>query len=120
VPGRAGRIPNRELAGAGGRRPDGRVGVGVSDVDAGSPSTTSPALMDGLAGQAEPGADLGPRIAEGAKAVHVNIRDVLGKDSTLFHFTVEDDDHAVGTPFVQQARQWFESVWTTISREYAP
>jgi DNA-binding transcriptional regulator YhcF (GntR family) len=50
----------------------------------------------------------------------VAIRDVMGKDSTLFHFTIEDDDHAIGTPFVEQAQQWFDSVWDTISREYVP
>ena len=50
----------------------------------------------------------------------VGIRDVMGKDSTLFHFTIEDDDLAVGTPFVEQARIWFDSVWTVVSREYSP
>jgi len=50
----------------------------------------------------------------------VAIRDVMGKDSTLFHFTVEDDDHSIGTPFVEQSQAWFDSLWTTISHEYTP
>ena len=32
------------------------------------------------------------------------IRDLAGKDSTLFHFTVDDDDHSIGTPFVEQSQ----------------
>jgi hypothetical protein len=50
----------------------------------------------------------------------VTIRDVMGKDSALFHFTTDDEDQAVATPFVEQARRWFDSVWTTIAREYTP
>lgn len=46
------------------------------------------------------------------------IRDLAGKDSTLFHFTVEDDDHSIGTPFVEQSKAWFDSIWTTMSSEY--
>jgi hypothetical protein len=42
-----------------------------------------------------------------------------GKDSTLFHFTLEDDDHTIGTPFVDHSKAWFESVWA-IAHEYAP
>jgi DNA-binding transcriptional regulator YhcF (GntR family) len=49
----------------------------------------------------------------------VVIRDVMGKDSTLFHFTVEDDDHTIGTPFVEQSKAWFESLWA-IGHEYVP
>ena len=48
------------------------------------------------------------------------IADLLGKDSTLFHFTVDDDDHSIGTPFVEEATAWFDSVWNTVSYEYAP
>jgi len=50
----------------------------------------------------------------------VAIFDVLGKDSTLFHFAVEDDDASMSTQFVEQARKWYESVWTTIAREHQP
>jgi hypothetical protein len=48
------------------------------------------------------------------------IRDLAGKDSTLFHFTVDDDDHSIGTPFVEQSKTWFDSVWNILSHEYAP
>jgi DNA-binding transcriptional regulator YhcF (GntR family) len=54
------------------------------------------------------------------KGKPTKIRDLAGKDSTLFHFTVEDDDHSIGTPFVEQSRAWFDSVWTAISHEYTP
>lgn len=52
------------------------------------------------------------------KGKPTRIRDLTGKDSTLFHFTVEDDEHSIGSPFVEQSRIWFDSVWNTISREY--
>ncbi len=47
----------------------------------------------------------------------VPIFDVLGKDSTLFHFAVEDDEASMSTQYVENARKWFDSVWTTIARE---
>ncbi|MGH7748616.1 MAG: GntR family transcriptional regulator, partial [Candidatus Dormibacteria bacterium] len=43
------------------------------------------------------------------------IYDVLGKDALLFHHTSSDDDGAIGSQYVQQARSWFESVWATIA-----
>ncbi len=48
------------------------------------------------------------------------IFDVLGKDVPLFHFAMGDGDEAMTSQYVQQARGWFDSVWTTISREYVP
>lgn len=50
----------------------------------------------------------------------VPIYDVLGKDSTLFHFTTTDDDSSHGPAYVEQAKAWFESVWSTVAREYQP
>jgi DNA-binding transcriptional regulator YhcF (GntR family) len=47
------------------------------------------------------------------------IYDVLGKDVPLFHFVV-DDDEAMSGQYVAQARSWFDSVWSTIGREYVP
>jgi len=44
------------------------------------------------------------------------IWDVLGKDVPLFHFATTDEDD-MASHFVQQARGWFDSVWTTIARE---
>jgi hypothetical protein len=46
------------------------------------------------------------------------IYDLMGKDSTLFHFAANDDDTSVGTQFVESCRGWFDSLWTTIAREY--
>lgn len=50
----------------------------------------------------------------------VPIYDVMGKDSTLFHFTTADDDSSHGPRYVEQSRAWFDSVWNTIAREYTP
>jgi DNA-binding transcriptional regulator YhcF (GntR family) len=44
-----------------------------------------------------------------------SIYDTMGKDATLFHFTVQDDD--AYRDYVDQARTWFDSVWLTIARE---
>ena len=49
----------------------------------------------------------------------VPIYDVLGKDVPLFHFATSDEDD-MANQYVQQARAWFDSVWTTIAREYQP
>ncbi|GII25495.1 winged helix-turn-helix domain-containing protein [Planosporangium mesophilum] len=51
----------------------------------------------------------------------VPIFDVLGKDVPLFHYTADDTDgDGTGSQYVQQARGWFDSVWTTIAHEYTP
>ncbi|MFB9183279.1 winged helix-turn-helix domain-containing protein [Dactylosporangium sucinum] len=47
----------------------------------------------------------------------VPIFDVLGKDVPLFHFATGDEDDDMPALYVQQARAWFDSVWTTIARE---
>jgi len=49
----------------------------------------------------------------------VPIYDVLGKDVPLFQFATSDEDD-MANQYVQQARAWFDSVWTTIAREYQP
>lgn len=50
-----------------------------------------------------------------------DIYDLLGKDSTLFHFSVEDGNEASSGPqFVKEAQGWFDSLWGTIAREYTP
>ncbi len=45
------------------------------------------------------------------------IYDLMGKDALLFHQETTEDDQAAGTLYVQQAREWFESMWNTISHE---
>lgn len=47
----------------------------------------------------------------------VQIFDVMGKDSVLFHRTIGDDETSDGPQYVEQARRWFESVWSTIATE---
>lgn len=49
----------------------------------------------------------------------VAIYDLMGKDVPLFHYAVSDDETSTGAQFVEAARSWFESVWSTIAREYA-
>lgn len=43
--------------------------------------------------------------------------DVLGKDVPLFHFAVVDDETSDSTQYVELARAWFDSMWSTVSRE---
>ena len=50
----------------------------------------------------------------------VPIFDVLGKDVPLFHYVAGGEDDDAGDQFVQQARNWFDSIWTTIARDYTP
>jgi DNA-binding transcriptional regulator YhcF (GntR family) len=50
--------------------------------------------------------------------VPVNIFDPKGKDAILFHWTKSDDPDAIGTQYVEQAQQWFDSVWKTVAKEY--
>lgn len=51
------------------------------------------------------------RTAGGAQAMY----DLMGKDSTLFHHSADDESSAAGQ-YVTQARTWFESIWTSIAR----
>lgn len=48
----------------------------------------------------------------------VAIYDPMGKDATLFHWAVTDDDASDASAHVDQARRWFDSMWNTIAREY--
>lgn len=43
--------------------------------------------------------------------------DLMGKEASLFRYTVHDGS-PVGAEYVAQARQWFTTVWETISREF--
>ncbi|MEU7001388.1 GntR family transcriptional regulator [Nonomuraea sp. NPDC046570] len=46
-----------------------------------------------------------------------DLYDVMGKDSVLFHYALTEDPSAAASQYVAQARSWFTSMWTTISRE---
>jgi len=48
------------------------------------------------------------------------VYDLMGKDATLFHFAIQEDGGSVEPAYIAQARAWFDSVWTTIAREYGP
>jgi len=47
------------------------------------------------------------------------IYDLMGKDAILFHHSVTDDDSSTGSQYVDQARTWFDSMWTTVSTDFA-
>ncbi|MGL5866585.1 MAG: GntR family transcriptional regulator [Dermatophilaceae bacterium] len=48
------------------------------------------------------------------------IYDPMGKDATMFQHTDDGDPESMGSLFVSQTRQWFESVWTTIATPRQP
>lgn len=52
------------------------------------------------------------------KGEPVAIYDLMGKDVPLFHYAISEDEGAQGTQFVEASRQWFDSLWVTIAREY--
>lgn len=44
--------------------------------------------------------------------------DLMGKDATLFHHSVSDDDTSVGSQYIEQARTWFDSMWNSVAVDY--
>ncbi len=44
------------------------------------------------------------------------VYDLVGKDAILFHHAATSDVDAMGTQYVEQARQWFDSMWSTVAR----
>ena len=46
------------------------------------------------------------------------IFDLMGKDSVMFHHSARSGDPA-GLAFIGQARNWFDTMWQTISYEHA-
>jgi DNA-binding transcriptional regulator YhcF (GntR family) len=53
-----------------------------------------------------------------AQGEAIEIYDLVGKDTVLFHHSVNDSDSSSGAQQVQQARMWFDSVWETIARGF--
>jgi DNA-binding transcriptional regulator YhcF (GntR family) len=47
----------------------------------------------------------------------VQIFDPMGKDAVLFHHAADSDTESMGSLYVAQAAQWFNSVWGTIARQ---
>ncbi|MGA3538099.1 GntR family transcriptional regulator [Micromonosporaceae bacterium DT194] len=48
------------------------------------------------------------------------IYDPMGKDAILFHRAVSDDEASDASQYVDQARTWFDSMWSTIAHNYTP
>jgi DNA-binding transcriptional regulator YhcF (GntR family) len=48
------------------------------------------------------------------------IYDLMGKDAILFHHAANDDPDSTGTQYLQQARLWFDSMWTSVGRKFTP
>lgn len=46
------------------------------------------------------------------------IFDPMGKDATLFHFATTEDESAIDSQYVAEAQRWFNSVWTTVAKDY--
>lgn len=53
-----------------------------------------------------------------AQGETIEIYDLVGKDATLFHHSINDGESSSGAQQVQQARMWFDSVWETIGRDF--
>ena len=56
-------------------------------------------------------------VAEGEA---IEIYDLVGADATLFHYSVNEGESSSGAQQVEQARMWFDSVWSTIGRDLNP
>ncbi|MFD5089012.1 GntR family transcriptional regulator [Amycolatopsis thailandensis] len=48
------------------------------------------------------------------------IWDLMGKDAILFHYSADGDEDSLASQFTRQSRMWFDSLWTTVGRDYQP
>lgn len=48
----------------------------------------------------------------------VGIWDLMGKDATLFHHARDVDPDSSGSQFVGQSQMWFDSIWTSVAKDY--
>ena len=48
----------------------------------------------------------------------VPMYDLMGKDATMFHYETGDDPGSIGGQYVDQAQAWFDSIWSTVSRDH--
>jgi DNA-binding transcriptional regulator YhcF (GntR family) len=55
-----------------------------------------------------------------AQGEAIEIYDLVGADATLFHYSANEGESSSGAQQVEQARMWFESVWSTIGRDFNP
>jgi len=49
-----------------------------------------------------------------------SIFDLMGKDAILFRYVRTEDPTSVGSQYVAQARQWFDTMWSMVSCDFAP
>jgi DNA-binding transcriptional regulator YhcF (GntR family) len=49
----------------------------------------------------------------------VPMYDLMGKDATMFHYEQGGDPDSIGGQYVVQAQAWFDSMWSTVSRDRA-
>ena len=47
----------------------------------------------------------------------VPMYDLMGKDTTLFHYAIDDDPSSMASQYVEQARAWFDAAWHTVGRQ---
>lgn len=47
----------------------------------------------------------------------VPMYDLMGKDTTLFHYAVDDDPASMASQYVEEARTWFDTLWHTVGRQ---
>jgi len=47
----------------------------------------------------------------------VPMYDLMGKDTTLFHYAVDDDSTSMASQYVEEAREWFDNLWHTVGRQ---
>ena len=47
----------------------------------------------------------------------VPMYDLMGKDTTLFHYAIDDDSASMASQYVEQARAWFDAAWYTVGRQ---
>jgi DNA-binding transcriptional regulator YhcF (GntR family) len=45
-----------------------------------------------------------------------DVYDLMGKEVTLFHHAIGDDDTSTGSLYVEQMQIWFETLWTTVAQ----
>ncbi|MEV4612305.1 winged helix-turn-helix domain-containing protein [Kitasatospora sp. NPDC049258] len=53
-----------------------------------------------------------------AQGEAIEIYDLVGKDTVLFHHSVNEGDSSSGLQQVEQGRMWFDSIWDTIGRDF--
>jgi hypothetical protein len=51
------------------------------------------------------------------KGQQEDIYDLVGKDTMLFHHAADDGPDSIDFQYVEQARAWFESMWSTVAHE---